>query len=97
MTQIYGAKILSDYYNNATGAIYCDNANICKPNHAVSIIGWNDNYDTSNFNSKHIPSSKGAWIIRKSWGEKQEYDFDDLKIELYEAQTELFHESGQFQ
>lgn len=68
--QIHGANILSDYYNQETGAIYCDNKENCPTDHAISIIGWDDDYAIENFNQKHQPKNKGAWIIRNSWGEQ---------------------------
>ena len=46
---IYGASMLSDYCNNETGAVYCDDANKCKANHDVVIIGWDDDYSRENF------------------------------------------------
>lgn len=49
-------------------------------NHAVSIIGWNDEYSKSNFVT--APKNDGAWIARNSWGEKEEYTFEQLK-EIY--------------
>lgn len=36
--------------------------------HAVTIIGWDDNYAVENFNSECRPSSKGAYIALNSWG-----------------------------
>lgn len=87
---IFGATIQSDYYNDVTGAIYCDNKTQCKIDHDVAIIGWNDNYEISNFNSKHRPSSKGAWIVKNSWGEKYEYTFDEIRNLLFtERRAEL--------
>lgn len=72
-------------YNNDTGALYCYNSILHAPNHAVSIIGWDDNYSVDNFaegnNSK--PTSNGAWIIRNSWGERQEMNLFELKQEIY--------------
>lgn len=35
-------------------------------NHAIAIVGWDDNYDKSNF--KITPPGNGAFIIRNSWG-----------------------------
>lgn len=34
------------------------------PNHAVVIVGWDDNYDASNFKTK--PKGNGAWIMKNS-------------------------------
>lgn len=82
---IYGASLFSDYYNNETGAIYCDDADKCKTNHAVSIIGWDDNYAVENFNEGHRPTSKGAWIIRNSWGDKIEYSLTEMKEAIFAA------------
>ena len=36
--------------------------------HAVTVVGWDDNYSASNFLSDHQPPADGAWIIRNSWG-----------------------------
>ena len=43
------------YYNGNAGA-----------NHAVVIVGWDDDYSKSNF--KSTPAGDGAWIIKNSWG-----------------------------
>ena len=36
-------------------------------NHAVTIIGWDDNYSASNFTWR--PPGNGAWIVKNSWGQ----------------------------
>lgn len=68
--QIHGAQIISDSYNNSTGAIYCNSAETYPIDHAVTIIGWDDNYSKDNFNAKNKPENDGAWII-KILGEKK--------------------------
>ena len=39
-----------------------------KPNHAVTIVGWDDDYPAANFLADHQPPADGAWIVRNSWG-----------------------------
>ncbi len=66
-------------YNNETSAKYCSNSIMHKSDHAVSIIGWDDDFPIESFNEESQPESKGAWIIRNSWGEKEEYKLQELK------------------
>lgn len=37
------------------------------PNHAVTIVGWDDTYSKDNFWGN--PEIDGAWIVKNSWGE----------------------------
>ncbi len=76
---IYGAELLSDFYNNETGALYCNDANKYQFNHDVLIIGWDDNYSIDNFSDKLRPQNDGAWIIKNSWGDRIEYTYDDMR------------------
>ena len=46
-------------------------------NHAVSIIGWDDNYSKDNFSTK--PTNNGAWIIRNSYGKTIEMPMEQLR------------------
>lgn len=55
------------YINTDTWADYTDNVN-APVGHAVTIIGWDDNYPVSNFLADHQPPAPGAWLIRNSWG-----------------------------
>jgi hypothetical protein len=54
----------SMYYNKDTSA-YCY-IGTEKPNHDVVIIGWDDNYPSSNFNTSL--EGDGAFICQNSWG-----------------------------
>lgn len=61
----------SEYYNNTdltkATAYYCD-AKTAIPDHAVTIVGWDDNYAVTNFNSAHRPNNPGAYIVLNSYG-----------------------------
>lgn len=56
----------SVYYNESTASYYYDGTG--SVNHAVTIVGWDDNYAVSNFSSSKQPSSPGAWLIKNSYG-----------------------------
>ncbi len=45
---------------------YCYNVMDC--NHAVTIVGWDDNYSKSNFYRGSSIEGDGAWIVKNSWG-----------------------------
>jgi len=36
-------------------------------NHAVTIVGWDDSYDRTNF--ERLPAGNGAYIVKNSWGD----------------------------
>lgn len=54
----------SAYYKSATYAYYYPGSTVL--NHAVCIVGWDDNFDRTKFLS--TPPANGAFIIRNSWG-----------------------------
>lgn len=58
-----------EYYNEFTHAHYVDEdgAGI---DHAILIVGWDDNYPKENFRSdRSKPEHNGAWLAKNSWGE----------------------------
>ncbi|WP_337903193.1 C1 family peptidase, partial [Mesomycoplasma ovipneumoniae] len=60
----------SKYYNKEKFAYYADGKdgkykNVA--NHAVTIVGWDDNFSKDNFITK--PNIDGAWIVKDAQGE----------------------------
>lgn len=45
-----------------------------KPNHAVTIIGWDDSFTASAFDPYYnLPPTDGAWLCKNSWGDNNPY------------------------
>ncbi len=59
---------LSSYYNSVTKALYYNGTEYS--NHAITIVGWDDDYSANNFSSSNKPAGNGAWIVQNSWGEE---------------------------
>ena len=53
-------------YNAATGAYYYNGS--ATTNHAVTLVGWDDNFPRSDFISSRQPNGNGAWLVKNSWG-----------------------------
>lgn len=85
----YGAASANIYYsaqylklNEADGTYSYYNTMNTTRNHAVTIVGWDDNYSADNF--KYSPGEDGAWLVRNSFGS----DFADggyFYISYYET------------
>ncbi len=59
--------INSNYSGSDRVSIYNYTDNLA--NHMVLVVGWDDNYDKTKFNSSSSePKSNGAWLIKNSWG-----------------------------
>lgn len=59
-TGMYYNKV---YYDSDKASYYCP---LSGGNHAVTIVGWDDNYSKNNFVRK--PDRDGAWIVKNSYG-----------------------------
>lgn len=64
---------LNDFYNNSNQfkatAYNCNVSNKTR-DHAVTIVGWDDNYSRDNFKEGTKPSTNGAYIVLNSYGEE---------------------------
>ncbi len=63
-----GSVCAAMYYSDIflkDSSYYCSST--INPNHAITIVGWDDEYDADNFESK--PPHNGAWLIKNSYGD----------------------------
>ena len=83
------------YYSNQSQiykslAYFCDDE-YCISDHAITIVGWDDNYSVDNFNPEHKPKNPGAYLCLNSWGTDyfdggyMYVSYDDVNIEKYLA------------
>ena len=89
-TCIY-ANSTSPYMNGS--AYYCNQDKGC--DHAVTVVGWDDNYSTNNFKATRRPPSNGAWLVKNSWGTSSgdggywHVSFDDKNFGMYDGAVYL--------
>ena len=69
-TSTPGQAEASQYINTETWAHYTYEPKTA--NHAVTIVGWDDNYSKENFLEGHQPEHNGAWVVKNSWGSSSE-------------------------
>lgn len=60
-----------DYYNTSTAAYNYNEYSSAQPvNHLIALVGWDDDYEITNFKEGKQPKSKGAYIALSSYGEE---------------------------
>ncbi len=57
----------SKYYKGDNGTV-AQNSFSLIPNHAVAIVGWDDNFKAEGRFSKLVMKKAGAWLCKNSWG-----------------------------
>lgn len=80
------------YWNIDSGAYYDPHRDgngdgVQDANHAITIVGWDDNYSAANFPNN--PGQNGAWIVKNSYGTmyngKPLGDYGYLYVSYYDA------------
>ena len=91
----YGAVATGIFYSSSymkSDSYYYSGTN--GPNHAVTIVGWDDNYSKNNF--RNAAPGDGAWICKNSWGETwgnkgyfyvSYYDRNCVRLGAYDKST----------
>ena len=67
----YGALatvVNSNAIQEYNGKMVANDQSSSAVNHGVTVIGWDDNFDVSNFPSSCRPSENGAYLVLNSWG-----------------------------
>lgn len=70
ITASYYHSTSSSYVKNGSNYVaYCYNeSDYVGTNHMIAIVGWDDNFAASKFNSNKKPAGNGAWLCKNSWG-----------------------------
>lgn len=55
------------YYKNSSNISTYYYNTAATTNHAITVVGWDDNFSKDNFKSGCQPSQNGAWLCKNSW------------------------------
>lgn len=72
---IYNYGGVATSYNNGSGyglgrrTYYQSGTPSSYNGHAITVIGWDDDFPREDFGEHNMPPEKGAWLIKNSWGE----------------------------
>ncbi len=64
--EYYHAQMYNDFYNEEHNTYFSTDQG-GTINHAIAIVGWDDDIPKECFNETNQPSADGAWLIRNSW------------------------------
>ena len=83
-----GASIYESYsyYNAETNAYYECTHTEKQINHAITIVGWDDDFPRDSFKTCNgkLPEKNGAWLVRNSWSAKAEASYQSYHWLSYE-------------
>ena len=46
-----------------------DSSEIPGPDHAITVVGWDDGFARENFSKSNRPTKDGAFLVKNSWGD----------------------------
>ncbi len=84
-------------FNKETNSFYFnDEGYMMLPtvDHAVAVVGWDDNYPVENFSSKRRPSQSGAWLVKNSWGIEEDKNDNGYYWISYEDTSFNYHHNA---
>ena len=94
----YGAVASGFYFNTSNCVLISETGDYTynyqgnsDANHAIMIIGWDDNYPKENLRyptTGSTPSSNGAWLVKNSWGDSYPYlwvSYEDVRLSNHSA------------
>lgn len=92
-----------EYFNEETAGYWCPVFEEGAFNHAISVVGWDDDYPKENFIEVDgaLPENDGAWLIKNSYG--KEYgaqggyiyvSYEDAYIFITEEYNQLYSVAG---
>ncbi|MDR0879771.1 MAG: cell wall-binding repeat-containing protein [Clostridioides sp.] len=64
---VSGYAYFSQFESLDKNSYNCDKSMVS--NHAISVVGWDDNYSKDKFREGHKPANNGAWLVKNSWGQ----------------------------
>ena len=92
----------TDYWNAGDEPVAYYHPSATDTNHAVTLIGWDDNFSRENFGT-YKPQNDGAWLIKNSWSTRWGNDgyfwisYEDAAIQLYDSYVVMVGDPDEYE
>lgn len=104
----YGA-VASGFYFSTSNCVTLENGDVtynyqgsASANHAIIIVGWDDNYPKEKLiypTTNSTPSANGAWLVKNSWGDSYPYlwvSYEDVRLSNHSAVACVFEPADNY-